>query len=360
MSSLDSSDELKRLDELRSYAVLDTEAEQAYDDVVRLASFICNTPIALISLIDEDRQWFKAKVGLNDMETPRGQAFCSHAINHPDAIMEVRDALLDTRFSGNPLVTGEAGVRFYAGAPLITASGAALGTVCVIDRVPRQLTDAQTEALKALSRQVVQLLALRRANAELALLSRAHASRQRELEAVQLELQQLNIELSRQTQTDALTGLNNRRAFDSVLGYEVERTVRAQSTLALLMVDVDHFKAYNDQFGHVAGDEALKAIAVAIKSQARAYDHVARYGGEEFAVVLPDAGPMEMQAVAERIRMAVNALTSLHRPVTVSVGAALCDGTRSAQNLVDRADQALYQAKQDGRNRVHIASDRQR
>jgi diguanylate cyclase (GGDEF)-like protein len=356
MSSLDSSDELKRLGELRSYAVLDTEAEQAYDDVVRLASFICNTPIALISLIDEDRQWFKAKVGLNDMETPRGQAFCSHAIHHPDAVMEVRDALLDTRFAENPLVKGEAGVRFYAGAPLISASGAALGTVCVIDRVPRQLTDDQTEALKALSRQVVQLLALRRANAELALLSRAYALRQRELEVSQLELQRLNVELSRQTQTDALTGLSNRRAFDGVLGHEVERNVRAQSTLALLMIDVDHFKAYNDQFGHVAGDEALKAIAVAIKAQARAYDHVARYGGEEFAVVLPDAGPMEMQAVAERIRMAVNALTSLHRPVTVSVGAALCDGSMTAENLVERADRALYQAKQDGRNRVHIAS----
>jgi diguanylate cyclase (GGDEF)-like protein len=360
MSSLDSSDEIKRVGELRSYAVLDTGAELAYDDVVRLASFICDTPIALISLIDEDRQWFKAKVGLNYMETPRGQAFCAHAITHPDAVMEVRDAQLDPRFSGNPLVTGEAGVRFYAGAPLVTASGAALGTVCVIDRVPRQLTDAQTEALKALSRQVVNILALRRANAEMELLSRAHALRQRELEAAQLELQRLNIELSRQTQTDALTGLNNRRAFDSALVHEFERSARAQSTLAILMVDVDHFKAYNDQYGHGAGDEALKVIAVAIKSQARVYDHVARYGGEEFAVVLPDAGPMEMQAVAERIRMAVNTLTSLHRPVTVSVGAALCDGSTSSENLVDLADQALYQAKRDGRNRVHIASDRQR
>jgi diguanylate cyclase (GGDEF)-like protein len=360
MSSPDSRDELKRLEALRSYAVLDTEAELAYDDVVRLASFICNTPIALISLIDEDRQWFKAKVGFNDMETPRGLAFCSHAITHPDAVMEVPDLQLDPRFSSNPFVTGEAGVRFYAGAPLITPSGAALGTVCVIDRVPRQLTNAQTEALKALSRQVVTLLALRRANAEMELLSRAHALRQRELEAAQLELQRLNIELSRQTQTDSLTGLNNRRAFDGVLAQEFERAVRAQSALAILMIDVDHFKTYNDQYGHVAGDEALKAIAAAIKSQARVYDHVARYGGEEFAVVLPDAGPMEMQAVAERIRIAVNLLTSLHRPVTVSVGAALCDGSTSAENLVDRADRALYQAKQDGRNRVHIASDGRR
>lgn len=356
MPSADRTDEVKRLDELRSYAVLDTEAEQAYDDVVRLAAFICDTPIALISLIDEDRQWFKAKVGLNDMETPRGLAFCAHAITQPDAVMEVTDAQQDSRFADNPLVTGAPGIRFYAGAPLITASGAALGTVCVIDRVPRALTEAQSEALKALSRQVVQLLALRRANAELELLSRAHVLRQRELEASQLELQRVNSELSRQTQTDALTGLNNRRAFDQVLGHEFARAMRTKSPLAILMVDVDHFKAYNDDFGHLAGDAALRAVAAAIKSQARAYDYVARFGGEEFVVVLPDAGPEEMQAVAERVRLAVEALATLLRPVTVSVGAALCDATTSAAELVERADQALYQAKQDGRNRVHIAS----
>jgi diguanylate cyclase (GGDEF)-like protein len=356
MPKADLLDEAQRLDELHSYKVLDTEAEQAYDDVVHLASFICDTPVAMISLIDEDRQWFKAKVGMNDMETPRGIAFCAHAITEPGAVMEVADAQQDSRFADNPLVTGPQGVRFYAGAPLLTPSGAALGTVCVIDRVPRKLTGAQSDALQALSRQVVQLLALRRANAELELLSRAHVLRQRELEASQLELQRLNTELSRQTQTDALTGLNNRRAFDEVLGHEFARAVRAHSPLAMLMVDVDHFKAYNDQYGHLAGDDALKAVAAAIKSQARAYDHVARYGGEEFAVVLPDAGPQEMQAVAERIRLAVKALTTLHRPVTVSVGAALCDGSTSPSHLVDRADQALYQAKQDGRNRVHIAS----
>lgn len=348
--------EAMRLLELHSFAVLDTEAEQAYDDVVSLAAFICDTPIALISLIDEDRQWFKAKVGLNDMETPRGKAFCAHAITQPHAVMEVTDAQQDRRFADNPLVTGAPGIRFYAGAPLITASGAALGTVCVIDRVPRELTEAQIEALKALSRQVVQLLALRRANADLELLSRAHVLRQRELEASQLELQRLNTELARQTQTDALTGLNNRRAFDKVLGQEFARATRTQLPLAILMVDVDHFKAYNDDFGHLAGDAALQAVAAAIKSQARAYDCVARFGGEEFVVVLPDAGPEEMQAVAERVRLAVEALTTLQRPVTVSVGAALCHAATSAAELVERADQALYQAKQDGRNRVHIAS----
>src|SRR3990167_604109 len=228
--------EALRLEELRSFGVLDSEAEQAYDDVVKLASFICDTPIALISLIYEDRQWFKARVGMNAMETPRGIAFCAHAITEPHALMEVPDALDDSRFANNPLVTGEEGVRFYAGAPLLTPSGAALGTVCVIDRVPRKLTEAQAEALKALSRQVVQLLALRRANAELELLSRAHTLRQRELEETQRQLKGINEELSEQTLTDALTTLKNRRAFDRLLANEYARALRTRSPLALLMV----------------------------------------------------------------------------------------------------------------------------
>ena len=121
-----------------------------------------------------------------------------------------------------------------------------------------------------------------------------------------------------------------------------------------MMVDVDHFKAYNDQYGHLAGDQALQAVAAAIKSQARAYDHVARYGGEEFAVILPDTQVADTRAVAERIRLAVQALQGLHRPVTVSVGAAMAAAETDPADLVHRADQALYQAKQAGRNRVNL------
>lgn len=356
MDSSARSAEAKRLLALHSLDVLDTPAEQAYDDITSLAAFICDTPIALISLIDEDRQWFKSKVGINSMETPRGMAFCAHAITDPDHVMEVRDALEDTRFANNPLVTGDPGIRFYAGAPLVTESGAALGTVCVIDRVPRQLTDAQSKALQALSRQVVQLLALRRANAELQLLTRAQAARQQELEEAQKLLLERNLELTEQSLTDALTGLKNRRAFERVLADEYARSVRARSGLALLMVDVDHFKAYNDQYGHLAGDHALRAVGGAIQSQARAYDLVARFGGEEFAVILPDTQMADMRAVAERIRLAVQGLTGLHRPVSVSVGAAISLPDASPAALLERADQALYQAKQNGRNRVQLAA----
>jgi GAF domain-containing protein len=135
-------DELARLAALRSYRILDTDPEQGFDDLALLASQICGTPIAFIALIDENRQWFKARVGFNLKETTRSVAFCSHTIQQTDLLV-VPDALGDERFRDNPLVTGEPHIRFYAGAPLITREGEALGTLCVVDRVPRTLTDEQ-------------------------------------------------------------------------------------------------------------------------------------------------------------------------------------------------------------------------
>ncbi|MGH7250292.1 MAG: GAF domain-containing protein, partial [Nitrospiraceae bacterium] len=140
--------EAERLDALRRYAILDTPPEQNFDELVSLASQICRTPIAAISLIDADRQWFKAKVGLTSTQTPRAIAFCAHAIVQPDLFV-VRDAMADPRFSTNPLVTADPHIRFYAGMPLIASNGHALGTLCVIDRVPRELTQEQAEALRA-------------------------------------------------------------------------------------------------------------------------------------------------------------------------------------------------------------------
>jgi anti-sigma regulatory factor (Ser/Thr protein kinase) len=154
-------DEAQRLAALRSYRILDTDPEQGFDDLAILASHICETPIALITLIDENRQWFKSKVGIDGDETMRSLAFCTHAIQHED-IMFVADARKDPRFSDNPFVVGAPHIRFYAGAPLVTPEGHALGTLCVVDRVPRTLTERQVRALDALRRQVVAQLELRR------------------------------------------------------------------------------------------------------------------------------------------------------------------------------------------------------
>ena len=153
--------EAARLRELHSYGVLDSAAERDFDDIAVLAGQVCATPIALVTLVDEDRQWFKAHVGLPVCQTSRDSSFCAHAI-HGDGILEVPDALLDARFADNPLVLGDPHIRFYAGAPLVTPSGHALGSLCVIDRVPRRLSDAQRDALLILARHVVAELELRR------------------------------------------------------------------------------------------------------------------------------------------------------------------------------------------------------
>ncbi|MDH3214878.1 MAG: ATP-binding protein [Candidatus Krumholzibacteria bacterium] len=154
--------EAERLAALNTYEVLDTEPEAAFDDLTRLAARHCHTPIALVSLIDTERQWFKSKVGLTACETSRSLAFCAHAILKPDNALIVEDAFLDPRFADNPLVTGEPQVRFYAGAPLVNADGMALGTLCVIGHKPGKLDEEQLDTLRALARQVVSQLELRK------------------------------------------------------------------------------------------------------------------------------------------------------------------------------------------------------
>jgi diguanylate cyclase (GGDEF)-like protein len=317
--------EQQRQSVLDSYGILDTLDESAYDDLTRLAAFICGTPIALITFIDRDRQWFKSKVGVEVYEIPRALSFCAHAIQTPQAVMIVPDTTKDQRFADNAMVTGQPGVRFYAGAPIISPEGAPLGTICVIDNQVRGLSDLQIEALEILARQVVGLLELRRTNAKLAALSL----------------------------TDSLTSIPNRRALMSRLDEEITRAHRTGDSLALLLIDVDHFKSYNDTFGHQDGDQALREIAQLLNKSARPYDFTARYGGEEFAVILPRTNLETALIVADRLRAAVAAAEVAHRRLTSSIGVARLAPDFDTVELIRMADRALYEAKAAGRNRVH-------
>lgn len=161
MEALLPEDEQARLAALERYGILDTDPEEAYDAIVRLAAFICGTPIAAVTLVDSQRQWFKSALGLDLRETPRTEAFCSHTILRADLTI-VPDVLADERFTGNPLVIGDPNIRFYAGAPLITSEGFSLGSLCVIDTVPRNLTTDQEAALATLARQVTSQMELTR------------------------------------------------------------------------------------------------------------------------------------------------------------------------------------------------------
>jgi GAF domain-containing protein len=182
-----------RVSALQKYAILDSEPEQAFDDLTLLASYVCKTSMALISLIDEDRQWFKSKIGISATETSRDIAFCSTAIQQPDVFV-VPDALQDERFRTNPLVMSEPNIRFYAGVPLINEDGYALGTLCVIDRTPRNLAPDQETALKALSRLVLMQMEFRR---NLILLKEALSDRTREEHERERELKKVQATLIR-------------------------------------------------------------------------------------------------------------------------------------------------------------------
>jgi GAF domain-containing protein len=188
--SVTSSNDRERVEALQKYQILDTEPEQGFDDLTLLASFICKTPIALISLVDEKRQWFKSRIGMKPSETPRDIAFCSVAIQQPE-VMVVPDTLKDDRFRDNPFVTSDPKIRFYAGAPLINEDGYALGTLCVIDKCPREMTPDQKEALQALSRLVLAQLEFRRNLLMLkqALTERTKDEHEREREMLKLQQQ---------------------------------------------------------------------------------------------------------------------------------------------------------------------------
>lgn len=348
-------DESGRLAALHRYRILDTLPEGVYDDIVDLARALCGTPQAVMSFIDEQRQWFKAAVGLDGEGTDRRIAFCDVAIRTPRNVTVVEDASQHQRFRHYPQVTGPDHLRFYAGVPMVTPDGQALGTVCVIDTRPRSLSDEQARQLQALARLAVQLLEARRRELEGQRHLAERELHQRELLRYQQELETRNSELAEEARRDSLTGLLNRGGLSQAARHA---PVREGDAFAVAVLDLDHFKRINDSLGHAAGDQVIRIAAEEIRLGVRGSDVAARYGGEEFLLLMPATTLDSAVSVVERIRAAVAARTDLPVPVTLSAGVASGLAGRDApEALFQRADQALYQAKRRGRNRVEVAED---
>ena len=309
---------------LESYGILDTPPQEGLDRITRLASQILGVPIALISLVDGDRQWFVSRAGLDVSQTGRDVAFCAHAICG-DNIFEVQDALQDPTFRNNPLVIGEPHIRFYAGVPLRNPEGFNLGTLCVIDKKPRMLSSSERNLLH---------------------------------ELVGMVMHQL--EDHRRTYSCQLTGLLNRRPFFEQGQREFHRAQRNGSVFSLLVFDIDAFRSMVSHLGARGHDQALLSLTATLQSKIRRTDLPARVADDECAVLLIDTDRPGALLVADSVRTAVAAgglqLEGQALPFTVSCGAA----TLTAQDpsflaLFQRAGTALQNAKRHGRNRTVFA-----
>ena len=318
--------EPQRMAAVARLSILDTKSEQSFDSIVELAGTLASTPIAAFSIIDSERQWFKSSIGLDLRQTGRDISFCGHVVAS-DKELIVPNAREDQRFHDNPLVTDGPGIGFYAGVPVHGPDNFCIGSLCVIDQKPRQLSVAQVAGLHHLAGLIERELVLRTSSV-----------------------------------IDSLTGLYNRGHFDQRVSEEWRRAQRPGQDFSLMLIDIDHFKKLNDSLGHQAGDDALRRVAQLLRQcTRRAGDLLARYGGEEFVIIVPNATAAVAMLLAERCRAAVEAAGLEHpgRPdalgrVTISVGLASMWPLpgESEQELIRRADQALYDAKKAGRNRV--------
>lgn len=264
-----SHDEPGRLQSLRSLRILDTHPEERFDRLTRLAKRLFDVPIALVSLVDENRQWFKSIQGLDATETPRDVSFCAHAILG-ESLLVVPDATKDARFADNPLVVGEPHIRFYAGYPIEAPDGSKLGTLCIIDNQPRHFGSDELEALADLA-QIVE----------------------RELAFVQMAT------------LDELTRISNRRGFKMLSRHSLHVCARQKIPAALVFMDLDQFKPINDSFGHAEGDRVLKLFAEQMKKNSRDADICARLGGDEFAMLLIDSTNDLAEHTLARLRLAL-------------------------------------------------------
>ncbi len=320
--------EAERLKALEDYNILDTLPEQGFDDLTALATYICKTPIALISLIDSDRLWIKSKVGLKVREIPRDWAFCSHTILQPQKILVVNNAVKDERFANNPLVKNNPKIRFYAGVPLVTSNGFAVGTLCIIDIIPRQLNDRQLDALYRLSRQAV---------AQMELIQEIHNRKQAEIEGRQLSL------------TDELTGLHNRRGFFLLAEQQLKIAHRMKLLCWVIFIDLDGLKQINDSLGHDVGDALIIDAGQLLKQSFRKSDIVARLGGDEFILFISsyfkDAENIQTHLQTNIAHFNQQQNRSYQISMSMGIQRYSPETNMSLEQLVARSDELMYAHK---------------
>ncbi|MDT8311998.1 MAG: diguanylate cyclase, partial [Methylophaga sp.] len=261
--------ESQRVQKLHSLNILDTPAEQRFDRITRLAKRLFNVPISLVTLIDEDRQWFKSKVGIDISETPREVAFCNQTIKGDQTLVTL-DASKDPLFQDNPFVTGQPYIRFYAGYPIKAASGEKLGSLCVVDNKPRLFTENDYQLLRELGLMVEEEI-----TANLILIE------------------------------DHLTGLLNRRGFEYRAQHLLDLCQMQGLTAALIYLDLDNFKTINDNEGHQAGDEALKQFALLLQNNFRESDLLSRIGSDEYVALIVHQNNGDNRQVMQRLAIAV-------------------------------------------------------
>ncbi|QNE32982.1 sensor domain-containing diguanylate cyclase [Sphingomonas sp. NBWT7] len=317
-------DEPARIAALHRLEVLDTAVEEPFEKIVTLVRTVLAVPMATVTLVDRDRQWFKARRGLEVDQTPRSVSFCTHTIQQREPLI-VEDADLDPRFAGTPLVKGPPYIKSYAGVPLRTPEGYNIGSLCAMDTRPRRFSPADVAILSNFANIVCD----------------------------ELELRMI-------AQVDHLTGALTRRGFNDQADREIARANRYGRRGTLVMLDLDHFKTVNDTHGHAVGDRVLQQVAEILRVTLRPSDVFGRLGGEEFAILLPETIGNEAAAVIERLRYVVANQsivledgTAIH--VTASFGAApLSSEAVSFDTWLKQADTMLYAAKAAGRNCIRV------
>lgn len=333
-------DDDARVASLRRMNLLSTPRERDFDRITRLARALFQTDMALISLVDKDRQWFKSRVGLDAPETGRDVSFCGHAIKSDDPLI-VNDTFGDERFCDNPLVLDGPKIRFYAGQPLTNVDGFRVGTLCVISDQPRDFDASDRRHLLDLARLVETLFKNRE-------LSETHAELLESLETA-----------NREKMIDPLTGTWNRRGLDELLPREIALAERERHPVGVAMLDIDLFKKINDQFGHEVGDVALRVTAGLMIAGARQTDLVARYAGDEFTMITPDLSFKDAPEFLEKLSSSFHKSASLMTPegpydFSVSLGLAVYEPVDACIiepfDLLRTADIALLRAKEKGRN----------